>query len=353
MNVSSILPIAKDAVSPYTQAAIEKEEDSKSDRGVLASAISLEVDKKRLEANPNTFTSVFDNASTISNDTHTVTLVRDKGGNHARLVVEGVKNQEKFIYVAHFTGGRSGYAIGKKKIGVVKSNWITGEKLKKFSIYQYASRSLVWSVSASKVQAMIDSIEREKNNPDSNPIAFSLFGSSSLMIEDMAYYKLKEVNVKNESEQKEIQELKKLQEDNPEKFDHLTSLLREQQLDQMARFSYLHAFATPRSCLSLLFRAFPGVEDSIVALRTLHRERQIHANERLLNLLKKHTTTIVVKRNSCFTWARGKVNMLDGKLLPRKPLDSIISVTKFYTPHEIARAHEVTKLYTEIHLPMF
>lgn len=333
MSVNSMTTTSTLGVpSLFDQKAFQQKED-------LKAKVSSEEDVKTQQANEfqASYTSVFNGASTINNEIFAVTLVRDRGNNHARIVIERVEGQKRFISVAHFTGPKSGCDLDKNKFGKVKLNEITGEKLKKFSVKNYSSRSIVWSISAAKVKAMLASIKSEISNPTDNPNAFSIFGKKSSLSYSPGFVRISEDIITSESERKSVQELEKLQWDNPTQFDYLVSLLKEDQNISRAFQRVFNILEIPKSESEIPKKV---VKFSLGLLSLLHPFNIITIlgtikHRDALCLLKKHG--IQLKPNNCFTWARDKINMLDSdtKLLPEKSSDSFIAVTKFYTPYTI------------------
>jgi len=120
------------------------------------------------------YCSKIDNKSSITEDEWAVTLVNKtdtKGNisysiNHAQIIVEGIKDKEYFIKLAHLTAGKTGCNQQTLEHGCtwvfstqaeVKTETLAGHRV-------YPLRTPTWIRPREKVQIMWSKIELEENS---------------------------------------------------------------------------------------------------------------------------------------------------------------------------------------------
>lgn len=268
--------------------------------------------------------SQLDPSITLSEDPWAVTMIKRAKGNHAMLIIEGLDKDNNFILMAHLSGLRS---LATKDVSDNGSKCLYSNKGRADVIditkkkIKYGAKSETWLRSREKVELMLATVRKEKEEAEKegeNPTPFSIFGNKSIFTRDQKGYYINNPVIQA------------LFDADSFAFDNVFKISRCPE-DKIAgeiskykvKFTLMMA-ASPILAVSSPLMIDPIHKRYIVVMFTLKKMSYF------VDLAKKHIIEVDLTANNCFTWARGKLKMLDIEM-ESKALDVLVSVTSLYT----------------------
>jgi len=280
--------------------------------------------------------SIFDSSKMIDQNNWATTLISAQKGNHAMLCIEGIDRTNRvFVRRAHLLGpytaceednGRvqgSYCYFGFGRIGRVRVEDKTGKEIR------YSTKTDTWIRSAAKVSALLTQAKKEEEDPLANPQAFNIFGRKSLFANKVTTFKIESLLLKK-IYQYNPNLLMKLYQKGMDKSKAVDGLLKcgtvlsnpfyDNPVISGIRELYLY-------CKVLLIKSyFDRIELELQSKITLQmKPRELYREIVYKKLMKQ----VRILPNSCFTWARKKLEIIDVEL-ESKSIEFIISPTKMY-----------------------
>ncbi len=276
----------------------------------------------------------------------TVTMVIDKQlpGIHARIVIEGYEEKiGRFFQIAHFQGVRffkdmknmGDCWLGFKK----KGNILLSERKKPpLSLKGYKSKTDTWRCPREKVENMIHQIQSEQKMD----MYFCILGNRSIFNHEVVILNT------------EHTELQKMQKEAPQLFKKIYSLHEKQNIEDRHftkgdinlvpnRYflSKLYYWLTQKKIKNII-KFFPYLNTWLKLVMSLYvasrlidtprilvEDKEINENAASISLMSKYVKKTTRAPDSCFTWARDKMKMLDIQM-PERPLDRLVSISILY-----------------------
>jgi|SRR5208337_68009 len=281
--------------------------------------------------------SYFDKNITINQENWAVTLIANGGiaGNHAQIVVEGIRDSTVFRKILHLNGPNSFVADHDKRVqgfycyfGFGKLGKVSTIDIQPDKKINYNSKSETWLRSAFLVNILISDVISEEMNQVTKP--FNFFGRKSIFSREIEVFEI--VGLDEGIDDSYV--LLDLYEKDPGLCMKLYEMkekrdLAEKEIDKCRTLSFsffadLVYYSPFRSWYELsLENKLKKIDDQF---KKLQENMILHYD---LHSLISWMSKVKMQPDSCFTWARDKLSLIDVKLQSNS-LEFLISPTKMY-----------------------
>lgn len=276
--------------------------------------------------------SKIDTKTPITEEEWAVTVVRYTAPktNHAQIIIEGIKDKNQFMKLAHLTATHCGlnrettehgHTCVFSKKGKVKIEVLTGKHR------EYPERTPTWPRSREKVELMWTKIELEsvadENEDIDNLQEFTYWGDKSIFTHGS-----KKIKVTHP-------DLLDLKEKDPVVFRSVCEEALDPNFHNKIAAKWLITAGGPIAFIPVVNLITLPISFGCFALylRWAHGISRFDEDERKrLNILaKEHIKEHTVPANNCFSWVRGKTSMVD-VVLPDNFFDLFITVPSLHIP---------------------